>query len=216
MKESVRRLLILGTRTFAVEVADVASEIAGVELAGFVENMKQDLCGDKLDGLPVYWVNDIAKFAQTHSAVCALATTQRSRFIEQVKAFNIPFASLVHPSAQISAKSSFEEGTIISRGVIIATDTHLGKHVIINRGVLIGHHTKIGNYVTIQPGANMAGACSIGDSTYIGMGAVILDHISIGSHSVIGAGAVVTHDVPDNVQVIGVPARITKENIEGK
>jgi acetyltransferase-like isoleucine patch superfamily enzyme len=48
------------------------------------------------------------------------------------------------------------------------------------------------------------------------MGAVVLDHIHVGSHSVIAAGAVVTRNVPDNVQVAGIPARIVKENMRGK
>ncbi len=62
----------------------------------------------------------------------------------------------------------------------------------------------------------IAGARIIGESMWLGFGAVIIDHISIGAHSVIGAGAVVTKDVPDNVMVAGVPARIIKRNISGK
>jgi acetyltransferase EpsM len=89
-------------------------------------------------------------------------------------------------------------------------------HVIVNRGALIGHHTTIGGLCSIQPGANIAGACSIGAETYIGMGAIILDHRTVGSHVVIGAGAVVTRDVPDHTQVMGIPARVVKENIEGR
>jgi acetyltransferase-like isoleucine patch superfamily enzyme len=88
--------------------------------------------------------------------------------------------------------------------------------VIVNRGALIGHHTTVERFCSIQPGANVAGACKIGEATYVGMGAIILDHISLGSHVVVGAGAVVTRDVPDRVQVVGVPARIVKKNIEGK
>jgi len=45
---------------------------------------------------------------------------------------------------------------------------------------------------------------------------VVLDHLSVGARSIVGAGAVVTRDVPDNVQVVGVPARIVKENVAGK
>jgi len=216
MKQAELKCLILGTRTLAVEIADIISELPNVQLAGFVENMEQQKCEKTLENLPVYWIDDAAKLSKTHCAVCALATTHRKRFIEQVSAFNMPFATIVHPTARISAKSSLGEGTIVSAGVIIGAYTNIGRHVIINRGALIGHHTKISNYVTIQPGANIAGLCNIAEGAYIGMGAIVLDRISIGTHSIIGAGAVVTKDVPDNVQVIGIPAKIVKENIEGK
>ena len=216
MDSQPQPLLILGSRTFAVELADLVSEIPEFQLAGFVENMDRQKCNEKLEGLPILWVDDLAGLADTHWAVCGLATTHRSRFIEQVANFGIRFAKIVCSSAQISSKSQAGEGTIISPGVIIASHTTLGRHVLVNRGVLIGHHTEIGDYVTVQPGANIAGACIIGENTYIGMGAVVLDHIKIGAHSVVGAGAVVNKDVPGFVQVIGVPARIVKENISGR
>ena len=216
MARPVQQLLILGARTFAVEVADLVSEIPGFRLSGFVENMEPERCREPLEGLPVIWVEDVADMAHSHWAVCALGTTHRSRFIEQAAEYGIPFATLVHPSARISSKSSLGEGTIVSAGVIIAARTQVGRHVLVNRGALIGHHTEIGDYCTIGPGANLAASCRIGQATYIGMGAVVLDHISIGSHSVVGAGAVVTKDVPDHVQVVGVPAKIVKEDIQGK
>jgi acetyltransferase-like isoleucine patch superfamily enzyme len=48
------------------------------------------------------------------------------------------------------------------------------------------------------------------------MGAVVLDGLTVGTKSVIGAGAVVTKNMPDGVQVVGLPAKIVKENIRGK
>lgn len=214
--EAERLVLILGTRTLSVEIADFASEIPGFRVVGFVENMDPEHSGKTLDGLPILWVDDLSGLAERHWAVCGLATTRRSRFTDQVAAYGVPFATLVHPSARVSVKSSLGEGSIISPGAIIASHTHLGRHVLVNRGVLVGHHTVIGDYATIHPGANIAGACRIGDAAYIGMGAVVIDHITIGSHSVVGAGAVVTEDVPDNVLVVGVPARIARENWDGK
>lgn len=216
MEASDRSLLVLGTRTLAVEIADLASEVEGFRMAGFVENMDPQRCQETLEGLPIFWVDEVAKLANSHSAVCGLATTRRSRFTEQVAAYGIEFATLVHPSARVSSTSSLGEGSIVSVGVIIASHTHLGRHVFVNRGALIGHHTEIGDYVTIHPGANIAGACRIGDAAYVGMGAVVIDHITIGAHSVVGAGAVVTKDVPDNVLVVGVPARVVKKDIAGK
>ena len=60
------------------------------------------------------------------------------------------------------------------------------------------------------------GSCRIGEATFVAMGAVVLDHLTVGARSVIAAGAVVVRDVPDRVQVVGVPARIVKEDVEAE
>lgn len=211
-----RRLLILGTRTFASEVADVAGDIPDVHVAGFVENMDRDAAGTTLDGLPIHWIDDVAPLAATHVAVCALSTTHRRTFIAQAAALGLPFTTLVHPTARVSRSANLAEGAIINAGAIIAAHARIGRHVIVNRGALIGHHTALGDYVTVGPGANVGGCCTVAEATYLGIGAIVLDKISVGRHAIVGAGAVVTKDVPDRVQVMGVPARVTKEGIDGR
>ena len=216
MADRTVELMILGTRTFAEEVADLASAVRGVHVAGFVENMDRDRCGRPLGGLPVHWIDEIGPLISTHLGVCALSTTLRSRFVRQAAEIGMRFATLIHPSSVISPHAQIGEGTVIGPGCVIASHTRLGPHVIVNRGVLIGHHTTIGPFCSLQPGANIAGACAVGEATYIGMGAIVIDHVSIGARSVVGAGAVVVRDVPDHVQVLGMPARIVKENTPGK
>jgi sugar O-acyltransferase (sialic acid O-acetyltransferase NeuD family) len=214
--ENRQKLIILGSRIFSEEVADLVSECADLELVAFGENWERERCNDTLLGYPIIWIDDLAPFAPTHRAVCGIGTTHRSLFVGQARDLGFEFAVVRHPSARVSATSTVGKGSILSVGVIVGAHTTIGEHVIINRGSLIGHHTRIGDFVTVSPGANIAGAIEIGEGTYIGMGAIVLDHIKIGSHSVVGAGAVVTKDVPDNVQVLGVPAQITKTNIDGR
>lgn len=45
---------------------------------------------------------------------------------------------------------------------------------------------------------------------WIGARATILAGVTIGENSVVGAGAIVTRDVPDNVVVVGNPAKVIK------
>jgi sugar O-acyltransferase (sialic acid O-acetyltransferase NeuD family) len=211
-----RKLLICGTRSLAEEVADLVSEIPGFELAGFVENWQRDRCNSPLLGLPVIWYEELPRYVNSHCAVVALATTRRSLFCDQVAAAGLPFATLVHPSARVSPSARLGEGCIISAGVIIAAHTTLGRHVFVNRGALIGHHTSIGDYVSIMPGANIAGNTRIGEHTYVGMSAIVLDNICIGESCVVAAGALVTKDAPPHVQLMGLPAVVVKQNIEGR
>lgn len=212
----IKPLLLLGTRTFAEEMADVISDVPGFRVAGFVENMDRHRCDQLISGLPIHWIDDLAPLAATHWAVGALSTTHRGRFIDQAAALGMRFATVVHPSANLSGRVTLGEGCFINRGVLIAGFTQLGRHVLINRGAIIGHHTSIGDLCTIQPGANVAGACEIGRRVYIGMSACVIDHVKVGEQAVLGAGAVAIADVPPRTLSVGVPAKVVKQDIDGK
>ena len=205
------RLVILGTSLFVPEVTDLAEETGRYAVCAFVENFDREKTRRPFLGRPVIWIDDAASLVATHEAVCGLGTTRRKGFIEHAASLGFRFARIEHPGARVSSISSVGVGSVFSVGVIVASYTRLGRHVIVNRGVLIGHHTTVHDYVTISPGANIAGAVTIGEGAYIGMGAIVLDRVTIGAHAVVAAGAVVTRDVPDCAQVMGVPARVTRE-----
>jgi len=210
-----QKLAILGTSLFAPEVADIVEECGELEVSVFVENWDRARTTGTLLGRPIVWLEDAAPLAATHLALCSLGTTKRRSFVEAAAAMGFRFATVVHPTARVSRRSVVGCGSFVSAGVVVSAQTRLGAHVIVNRGVLVGHDTVVGDYVTLSPGANIAGGVSIGPGTYVGMGAVVLDRIRVGEGAVIGAGAVVTKDVPDRVEVMGVPARVVKELPEG-
>ncbi len=207
------RLLVLGTGSLAVEIADVASE-SGFEIAGFVENLDREKCAEPLEGLPVHWVDAVAGLAEEHVAVCGLATSRRSEYVAQVAALGLQFATVIHPTARVSSRSEIGVGTIVSAGVVVGARSTVGAHVLLNRGVLVGHHTTIGDFATLQPGANVAGLCSIAERAFLGMGAIVIDRRLIGTEAIVGAGALVVEDVPANVQVVGVPAHVMRRGVE--
>jgi sugar O-acyltransferase (sialic acid O-acetyltransferase NeuD family) len=210
-----QKLLILGTGTFAMDVADLVSDIPNLDVVGFVASMPPYEPGSTMLGLPIYWVDELANFDDSYRAVCALVTTKRYRFTQQAEAFGMRFTRVIHPTARVSRMAAVGEGTIINAGVQVATHTEIGRHVIINRGALIGHHNIIQKHATISPGANLGGNVTIGQRTWVGLGAIVLEKRVIGEQSIVGAGALVTKDVPDHVKVVGIPARIVEEGIEG-
>lgn len=210
MPEKRKNLLILGTGVFAEEIADMVSEIEGFDLTAFVEGIDRDRCRTAVSGYPVIWVENLRSHARDAYGVCAVGSPKRKQFIRRAAELGLSFTSVLHPTAHISLSSGIGSGTIVCPGCVVASHTAIGEHVILNRGVLIGHHVSIGSFTTVSPGANVAGKVDIGEGSYIGMGANIIDGITVGRHAVIGAGSVVTKDVPESVQVIGIPAKIVK------
>lgn len=82
--------------------------------------------------------------------------------------------------------------------IIINPAARLGDHCTLYPGVLIGH---------INPGEP---APIIGNNVFIGSGSKIIGPIHVGNNVTIAPNAVVTTDVPDDVVVGGVPAKIIK------
>ncbi len=52
---------------------------------------------------------------------------------------------------------------------------------------------------------------TIEDGCWICSGAIICGGVTIGKNSIVAAGAVVTRDMPSNVIIAGVPARVIRE-----
>lgn len=105
---------------------------------------------------------------------------------------------------------------------------HFGQHVFVNAcchfqdqggifiedNVLIGHNTvfaTIDHDLDAQSRKNHYAPIHVGNNVWIGASAVITKGVTIGDGAVIAAGAVVTKDVPANVVVGGVPAKIIKQ-----
>lgn len=211
-----RPIIVLGTGLGAEHLADLIDECPEWELVAFAENWDRDRCARPLLGRPVRWIDDLPPLAATHHAVCAIASNQRWQFVRPVEAMGFRFAVVGHPSAHVSRTAAIGPGTTLGVGTIVGAHTRIGRHVIVHRGTMVAHHTTIGDYVTFGPGANVAGAVTVGDRTWVGMGAIVVDYRTIGTGCVVGAGAVVTSDVPDHVQVVGVPARITRKDVDGR
>lgn len=114
----------------------------------------------------------------------------------------------IHPSAVIDATAGIaDHGVMIAANATINPLASIGTGAICNTGSIIEHECLVGEFAHIGPGAVLCGNVNIGNGTFVGANAVIKQGIRVGTNAIIGAGAVVIKDVPDNVTVIGVPAK---------
>lgn len=121
------------------------------------------------------------------------------------------------------------EGTMIQPPFQIdfGNQLNLGKNVFINHSLMVSAAggIDIDEGVQIAPRVNivtvnhdlhdkMIVICKpvhIKKNAWIGANVTILPGITIGENSVVGAASVVTKDVPDNVVVVGNPAKVIKK-----
>ena len=198
-------LLIAGTRSYAAEVAGFAAD-AGYTVAGLLEPYDDERVGTVIHGLPVTWLEDTS--SEGRMAVVGTGETARRPIVERLRSAGWSLCSVVHPTAHLSATSSLGTGVLVAPGVVVGAFSRIGDSVVVGRGALVGHHTEIGAYATLGPGANVAGNVLIAPDAYIGMGALVRDHVTVGEGAVVAMGAVVVGDVPPQVTVRGVPARV--------
>jgi serine O-acetyltransferase len=87
-----------------------------------------------------------------------------------------------------------------------------GLAIVHHQGIVVSANAKVGKNCRVHAGVNIGEwrgkAPVIGDNVYIGPGAKLIGGIQVGDRCVIGANAVVCKDVPSDVTVAGVPAKI--------
>lgn len=109
----------------------------------------------------------------------------------------------------------------VGKNVFINAGCQFQDHggIVLEDGVLIGHNTVI---ATLNHDQDFRRRSSLIPKTvricrdvWIGAGCVICPGVTVGEHSIVAAGAVVTKDVPPDVVVAGVPARVIKRLPDG-
>ena len=135
---------------------------------------------------------------------------RRPQLYETLRTLGFNLVTAIHPRATISGSAQIGAGPTIMAGAVINAGARIGDNVIVNTGAIIDHDCVIGDHSHIATGACLSGAVKVGEGVLVGAGAIVRQEISIGTNSVVGAGAVVVKDVPDNVVVVGVPAKVQK------
>lgn len=108
----------------------------------------------------------------------------------------------IHPAATIGRRFTCDHGI----GVVIGSTAIIGDDCLIYQGVTLG-----------MTGGQQQGKRhpTLGSNVMVGANATILGDISVGDGARVGAGAVVVRDVPNDVTVGGVPARIVSDRRPG-
>lgn len=124
------------------------------------------------------------------------------------------------PYLKVRLRSIQALGWKCGKDVYFPEDLIVSQNFVYDRGEL-----EIGNRVSIGPRCTLIlvahpnfsairkllttkpAKIVIEDNAWLGAGVIVMPGVTIGKNSVVGAGAVVTHDVPDNTIVAGVPAR---------
>lgn len=131
-------------------------------------------------------------FPHFRSLVYSRLKTERTYAAKICGLFASPLPLLDIDSRHIDGGLFIQHGY----GTIIAPRS-IGKNCWVNQGVTIGY-------------TNATDCPTIGDNVTIYCGAKVLGNVTVGDNSIIAANAVVVKDVPSNVVVGGVPAKIIK------
>ncbi len=115
------------------------------------------------------------------------------------KRMRVKMGADIHPAATIGRRFSIDHGV----GVVIGGTAVIGDDCMIYQGVTLGMTAKVLDDVKRHP--------TLGDNVLVGANATILGNITVGNNARVGAGAVVLEDVPHDVTVAGVPAKIVRD-----
>lgn len=151
--------------------------------------------------------------------VCVAPSVKLGRDVRLSKFINL-YGCVIGDETKIGAFVEIQKNATVGRRCKISSHTFICEGVEIEDNVFIGHGVMFTNdsypRATTATGELQTEAdwhvekTLIKKGASIGSGSTILCGITIGENAIVGAGAVVTKDVPSNVIVAGVPAKVLR------
>ncbi len=132
----------------------------------------------------------------------------KEKLVSPLIAAGAEFLTFVHPQAHLGARVKLGRGVVICPGAILSVDIEIGDFAMVNLNCTIGHDASLGPWTSLSAQCDITGHVRVADRVFMGSRASVIPEKSVGSRAVVGAGAVVVRDVPPDVTVVGIPARI--------
>jgi sugar O-acyltransferase (sialic acid O-acetyltransferase NeuD family) len=216
MREVIPKIVIYGAGGFGREIAWLIEEInrnhKTFEIVGFIDD-DISLAKSTLNNYPV--LGGMGYFNENDDVAVAIGIAnpiKRYQVVEKLKAFQLDFPNLVHPSVAMGKQVELGKGNIICANAIITVNIRVGNFCHLNLKTTIGHDSVVENYVTTACGVDFAGNSHICNCTYFGNHATVLPYVRVAPFAVLGAGAVANKDVTEGSVYVGVPAKRIKSN----
>lgn len=135
----------------------------------------------------------------------------RRKLVKQIPTRYSQYATLIHPSAVVSAQTTIQPGTVIMAGVTVNHEVTIGRHVILNTNSSVDHECAIGSYTNLSPGVHLCGNVHLENGVLIDAGGIVLPNLRIYSGCLIGAGSVVTKNLTIAGVYEGTPCKRIEE-----
>lgn len=196
-------LVLMGFGGHARSVADVAFA-AGYHHLLFVDENARD--GELFLEFPVQRLMPPPGSEWIYMP-CAGDNHRRLAQLRELRAANLPLATVVSPSATIGRGAKIAPGCFIGHHVHVGPLTCLEAACIINTGAVVEHDCIIGQGTHVSVRCCVAGYCNLGDRVFLGAGSTVIDKITMASDVTIGAGGVVVTSLSVPGVYVGVPVR---------
>lgn len=119
----------------------------------------------------------------------------------------IPFATIIHKSANIASNCKIGKGTVILSGCNLDKGVIIGDNTFLNIGCTIAHDSIIESHCFLAPGVIVAGFVEIQKRGFIGIGTTIINNINICEDVQTGGGSVIIKNISEPGIYIGAPAK---------
>jgi len=207
----VKKIIIIGAGGYGREllqwIKDINAASPAWEIAGFIDDNLNALDGLECDYSVIGKVSEWEPREDEEFALALGDPSTKKTVAEMMKAKGAKFASIIHPTATVTAFSHYGEGFIMFPYAKLSVNSSVGDFVsLLSSG--IGHDVSIGDYTTISGACNILRNVRIGQGVFIAAGASLAQDIEVGDDAYIGLGSVVVKNVAEGVRVFGNPARI--------
>jgi sugar O-acyltransferase (sialic acid O-acetyltransferase NeuD family) len=204
----------LGAGGHAKVILDILSFYDQFEVVGLT-NADPATVGRSVLGVPILGGDDILPRLRAEGVSGAFVGVGsvgdcrlRRKLFDLASSLGFEMIQVIHPDATVARSARMGQGDVVMAGAVLNPDTLLGDNVIVNTAAHVDHDCVLGDHVHVAPGAHLSGGVVVETCAHIGIGATIIQGIRIGAGALVGAGTVVLRDVPPNVTVFGVPARL--------